>query len=154
MTCLSHPTDIYLFKIKSTNTILICWVGSKSRIKTLELCHAVFIFNFEHIQQIHLISLLLTLNIYLLVGHKIKSTKQLKACVHYFNGIFNFSTVIALQKLYKCFLFHLKSSFRSWDIQIFVFLSFSLFRPGGHYFGGWSKINLKVHDVINCLNKN
>ena len=48
----------------------------------------------------------------------------------------------------------LKSSFRSQDIQFFVFLSFLLFLPVGHCFGGWSKINLKVHDVINCLNKN
>ena len=54
----------------------------------------------------------------------------------------------------KCFLFHLKSSFRSRDIQFFVFLSFPLFLPVGHCFRGWSKINLKVHDVINCLNKN
>ena len=54
----------------------------------------------------------------------------------------------------KCFLFYLKSSFRSRDIQFFVFLSFSVFLPVGHCFGGWSKINLKVHDVINCLNKN
>ena len=49
-----------------------------STIKTRELCHAVFIFNFELIQQINLIFLLLTLKMYLSVGHKIKSTKQLK----------------------------------------------------------------------------
>ena len=33
-------------------------------------------------------------------------------------------------------------------------MSFPLFVPVGHCFGGWSKINLKVHDVINCLNRN
>ena len=54
----------------------------------------------------------------------------------------------------KCFLFHLKSSFRSWDIQIFVFLSFPLFFPVTHGFRGWSKKNLKVYDVINSLHKN
>ena len=132
MTCLSHPTDIYLFKIKSTNTILICWVGSNSRTKTLELCHAVFIFNFEHIKQIHLISLLLTLNMYLLVGHKIKSTKQLKACVHYFNGIFNFSTVIALQKLWKMLFISSEKLFSFLRYSIFcisLLLSFSTWRP-------------------------
>ena len=42
----------------------------------------------------------------------------------------------------KCFLFHQKSSFRSQDIQFFVFSS-SI---------GWCKKNLKI--VINCLNKN
>ena len=54
----------------------------------------------------------------------------------------------------KCFLFHPKSSFHSWDIQIFVFLSFPLFLPVGHCFRGWSKINLKVYDILNRLNKN
>ena len=50
----------------------------------------------------------------------------------------------------KCILFHLKSSFRFRDIQIFVFPFIFV----GHCFGGWRKINLKVHDVINCLNRN
>ena len=56
----------------------------------------------------------------------------------------------------KCFLFHLKSSFCSQDIPIFLFLSSPLFLPSSrsHCFRGWSKINLKVYDVINCLNKN
>ena len=53
-----------------------------------------------------------------------------------------------------CFLFHLKSSFRSQDIQIFVFPSSPLFLPVSHCFRAWSKINLKVYDNINCLNKN
>ena len=53
----------------------------------------------------------------------------------------------------KCFLFHLKSSFRSRDIQIFVFLSSPLFLPVSHCFRGWSKINLQVYDII-CINKN
>ena len=55
--------------------MLLC---SKSTIKTPERCHAVFIFNIEHIEQINLIFLLLTLNMYLPVGHGIKSTKKLK----------------------------------------------------------------------------
>ena len=55
---------------------MLLW--SKSTIKTPEQCHAVFTFNFEHIQQINLIFLLLTLNVYLSVGHRIKSTKKLK----------------------------------------------------------------------------
>ena len=64
-----------------------------------------------------------------------------------------FHQMIPLQKLWKIlFLFHEKSSFRSRDNQVFVFLSFPLFLPVGYCFKGWSKINL--NDVINCLNKN
>ena len=51
-------------------------------------------------------------------------------------------------------LFHQKSSFHSWDIQIFVFLSFPLFLPVSHCFRGWSKMYLRVYDAIDCLNKN
>ena len=65
-----------------------------------------------------------------------------------FYQIFISHWMIALQKLWKCFLFHLKSSFRSQDI--FLFPSSPLFSC----FRGWSKINLKVYDVINCLDKN
>ena len=57
-------------------------------------------------------------------------------------------------KTIRCFLFHLKSSFRSQGIQIFVFSSFFLFLPVSHCFRAWSKINFKVYDVINCQNKN
>ena len=54
----------------------------------------------------------------------------------------------------KCFLFHLKSSFRSRDIQIFVFSSSPLFFPVSHCLRAWSKKNLKIYDAISCLNKN
>ena len=40
----------------------------KSTIKALELCHAVLIINFEHVQQINLFFLSLALNMYLSVG--------------------------------------------------------------------------------------
>ena len=56
---------------------MLLW--SKSTIKIPERRHAVSIFNFEHIQQINLIFLLLTLNMYLPAGHKIKSTKRLNS---------------------------------------------------------------------------
>ena len=79
----------------------------------------------------------------------------LKACVCYFHQIFIFFTKLyPFKNFKKCFLFHLKSSFHSRDIQFFVFLSFPLFVPVSHCFRGWLKINLKVHDVIDCLNKN
>ena len=51
---------------------------STSTIKVPELYHAVLIFIFEHMQQINLICLLLTLNMYLSVGHGMKFAKQLK----------------------------------------------------------------------------
>ena len=71
-----------------------------------------------------------------------------------FYQFFIFHQIIALSKLWKMVLFHLKSSFRSWDIQIFVFSSSTLFYPVSHCFRGWSKINLENYDVINCLWKN
>ena len=82
-----------------------------------------------------------------------KSINSLKACDRYFHQIFIFSPNDSPSKnMKKCFLFHLKSSFRSRDIQFFVFLSFPHLQPVGHCFRGWSKINLKVH-VINCLHQ-
>ena len=49
----------------------------------------------------------------------------LKACVRYFLSNFYFFTNSYLFKNYeKCFLFHLKGSFRSQDIQIFWFFPF------------------------------
>ena len=76
MTCLSHPTGKYLFKVKRRNTLLICWLWSTSTVKTPELCH-------KYIQQINLFFLLLlTLKIYLSVGQKMKFAKQLKCTLN------------------------------------------------------------------------
>ena len=72
-----------------------------------------------------------------------------KASVRYFLSNFIFHQMIALQKP-----FHLKCSLRSWNIQIFPFLTSPLFLPVSHCFRGWSKINLKVYGIINCLRKN
>ena len=49
----------YFFKVKSTKTILICWLWSKSTIKTKEQWHAVFIFKREHM---HMILIFFTVN--------------------------------------------------------------------------------------------
>ena len=49
-------------KVKKVETLFYyAGLWPKSTIKTLELCLAIFIFNFEHIRQINLIFLLLTL---------------------------------------------------------------------------------------------
>ena len=76
-----------------------------------------------------------------------------KACVRYFLSNFYFSPNHSPSKTMKNVLFYLKSSFGSQDIQIFVFSS-SHFFPVSHCLRGWSKKNLQIHDVINCLNKN
>ena len=81
--------------------------------------------------------------------------KCLKLVPAVFYQIFIFFTKWSPFKIYeKCFLFPLKSSFRSWDFQIFVFSSTPLFFPVNHSFRGWSKKNLKVYDIIDCLDKN
>ena len=59
-----------------------------------------------------------------------------------------------LNNFKKCFLFHPKSSFHCQDIQIFVFPYSPLFFPVIHWLRGWWKINPKVYNVSNCLNKN
>ena len=81
-------------------------------------------------------------------------TKQMKC--HCFLSK-NFKDKAVLCKFKACvlyFLFHLKSSFHSQDIQIFVFSSSTLFLFVSHCFRGWSKINVKIYDIINCLKKN
>ena len=65
-----------------------------------------------------------------------------------------FHQMIALQKLWKMFFISSKKLFSFSRYSNFVFLSFPFFLPVGNCFSGWSKINLQVHDVINCLNKN
>ena len=52
---------------------------------------------------------------------------------------------------WKCFLFRLKSAFRSRDTQILVFSSSPIFLPVSHCFRGCLKIDLKVCH-INCIN--
>ena len=36
----------------------------------------------------------------------------------------------------------------------FLYFSHPLFLPVSYYFRGWSKVTLKVYDIINCLNNN
>ena len=76
-----------------------------------------------------------------------------KAYVCHFLSNFHFSPN-DIKNYEKCFLFHWKSSFHTQDIKIFVFSSSPLFFPVSHCLRGWSRKNLKIYDVINCLNKN
>ena len=75
---------------------------------------------------------------------------SVKACVCYFKFFYQ---MIALN-YEKCFLSHLMSSAHFWDLHIFVLPSSPFFFLVRHCIKGWLKINLKVYDVINCLNKN
>ena len=72
-----------------------------------------------------------------------------------FEQIFIYNQMITLHKLWKKIIFfHLKSFFQSWDTSIFVFPSSPNFLSVSHRFRAWSNINLKVYDIIICLNKN
>ena len=76
----------------------------------------------------------------------------IKACIFY--HFFIFHQRIALQKLLKMFFVSSKKLIwfsRYSNFCIFIFPSFF---PVGHCFRGLSSKNLKVYDVINCLNKN
>ena len=67
-----------------------------------------------------------------------------------------FHQVIVLQKLWKMIFISSKKLFsfsRYSNFCISVLPFFSNCRPV-HCLRGWSKINLKVHDAINCLSKN
>ena len=76
--------------------------------------------------------------------------KFLKLVSASFTRFLFFTKMIPLQKIWEIFFI----SSRSWDIQLFVFPSYNLFLSVSHWFRAWSKINLKVYDVSNCLNKN
>ena len=78
-----------------------------------------------------------------------------KACVCYFYQIFIFSPNDSPSKTMKnAFYFIKKALFDLQIIKFFYFRPSLLFLPVGHCFRGWLKINLKVYDTINCLNKN
>ena len=79
-----------------------------------------------------------------------------KACVRYFFFlfIFFFTKWQALNNFEVCFLFHLESSFHYQVIQFFVSRSFTFFFSVSYWLRRRWKINIKVYDVRNCLNKN
>ena len=82
--------------------------------------------------------------------------KALKLVSATFIKFLFFHQMIALQKLSKMLSISFKKLFslsRYWYFCISVLRSFSTCRVG-LCFWGWSKINLKVHDIMNCVNKN
>ena len=83
-------------------------------------------------------------------GHVSVSSLKLVSAIFY--QIFIFYQIISLQKLWKMFFISSKSSFRYSNFCIF--LSSPRFFPVSHCLRGWFKKNIKIYDVISCLNKN
>ena len=80
---------------------------------------------------------------------------QIKAFVCYFLPNFYFSANDSPSKTMKnVFFISSKKLFLFARYSNFCISVFPLFLPVSHCFRGWSKINLKVYDVTNCLNKN
>ena len=71
-----------------------------------------------------------------------------------FYQIFIFHQTIALQKLRKMFFISSKKLFSFSRYSDFCISIFPLSLPVGQCFRAWSKIHLKVYDIINSLNKN
>ena len=67
------------------------------------------------------------------VPQKYKYNLKLLSAI-FFNKFLFFTKLQPFKHYERCFLFHLKSSFRSEDIQIFVFPSSPLFLPISHCF--------------------
>ena len=65
----SNPTGKYMLKVNNKSLILLYWLSSKLIIKTPEWRRSgVFIVNFEHISNLVLVFILLTLNRYMPTG--------------------------------------------------------------------------------------
>ena len=80
---------------------------------------------------------------------------KLKACVRYFLTNYYFSpNDIPSKTIKEVFFISSKKLFSFSRYLFFVFPPSPLFLPVSYCFRAWSKINLKVYDVINCLNKN
>ena len=78
---------------------------------------------------------------------------SIKACVRYFLSKFYFSPNDNPSKTMKNVLYFIYKALFDLETFKFFYSFFPSFSPVSHCFRGWSKINLKVCDVINCLNK-
>ena len=78
----------------------------------------------------------------------------LKLVCALFYQIVIFHQRIALQNLWKVFLISSKNLFSFWRYLFFYIFLFPSFLPVSYCFRDWSKINIKVYDIINCLDKN
>ena len=87
-----------------------------------------------------------TLSLYHTPLLKLVSTIFLKKIIFHY--------MIALQKLWKMFFISSKKLFSFLRYSNFFIPSSPFFVLVSHCFRAWSKINFKVYDVINCLDKN
>ena len=78
-----------------------------------------------------------------------------KACVRYFLTNFYFSPNGSPWKTMRDVFYFIQNALSvSRDIQVFVFPFSPYFLSVTHCSRTWSEINLKVYDLIDCLNKN
>ena len=80
--------------------------------------------------------------------------QKLKLVSTIFLQVFIFHQIIAFQKPWKMFLISSKRLFSFSRYSSFCIFIFPTFFPVSHCFGGWFKKNLKIYDVIICLDKN
>ena len=85
---------------------------------------------------------------------KNKAGATLKLVSAFFDQVFIFHQMIALQKLWKMFFLSSKKLFSFSGYSNFCIFVFPSFFSVSHCLRGWSKKNLKIHDIINSLNKN
>ena len=76
----------------------------------------------------------------------------IKAWVRYFLKIFSLSPNVSPSKTMKDVFISSKKLFSF--SRYLNFCIFPLFLPVSHCVRAWSKINLEVYDIINCLNNN
>ena len=77
-----------------------------------------------------------------------------KTCLRLCPLLFNFSPNDSPWKTIKNVFFHLKISFCSLRYPKFCISVFPYFFHASDWIRGWSKINLTVCNLMNCLNKN
>ena len=80
--------------------------------------------------------------------------KNLKLVSVIFYQIFIFHQIMVLQKLWNMFFYFIKKALFVLEIFKFLYFLLPLFFPVNYCLRGWSKKNLKIYDVINCLKKN
>ena len=112
----------------AAQNIKICNTWQKVGILIKVFINTIFFIEFLLLTYVNMLIMLIMLILIMWIMSFSKLYYSLKLVSVIFYQMFIFHQMIALQKLWKMFLIHLKSSFLSGDIQIFVFPS-SFFFP-------------------------